>query len=173
MARKIKTFDMFGVTYRTKQFAAVRAFEFVEADDVSPLESLEHTEVLVGEDWLTLDSRERVNKYVLDRAGQLPAQLVLRALLKTVGQHSCGILDGWKGVKVPTRFTADGQGIPTRVSNHMSPVIAALISEDKATLFELETHYSLEDAMKMFDVMLAKSVSDALANEAAAKARKK
>lgn len=174
MSRKVKKFDLFGVSYRTTQFAAIRAFEFIGSQAVAPLEALEYTEVLVGEDWIPLDGREKINRYVCDRAGTLAPQLVLRALLKIVGHHSCGVVNGWKGVKVPSRFTAEHQGLVTRQSTHVDPVIAALIAEDKATLLELETHYSLEDALKMFDVMLAKGVNEAIQNEAAAKnARRK
>jgi len=172
MATKTKTFEMFGVTYRTRQFAAVRALELATDVDSSPLAVLEFTDVLVGEDWVALDSRERVNQYVLDRADVLAPRIVLKALLKTVGDHSWSIARGWKGVRVPTRFTADGQGVATRESAYVDPVIAALLGADMARLRELEEYYSLEDALKMFDVMVAKGVSEAFANEHAQKGRK-
>ncbi len=172
MATKTKQFDMFGVTYRTRQFAAVRALELATGDDTGPLDVLERTEVLVGEDWIDLDSRERVNRYVRDRVGVLAPRIVLRELLRQVGEFSYGIVKGWKGVKVPNRFTAEGQGIATRESAHVDPVIGALIGADMAKLRELEEYYSLEDALKMFDVMVAKGVNEALANEHAQKSKK-
>jgi hypothetical protein len=174
MATKTKSFEMFGVSYRSIQFSAVRALEMIAAQNVSPLEALERTSVLVGEDWVELDSRERVNQYVRDRAELISPHLVLRGLLKTVGDHSCGIAKGWKGVKIPTRFTADGQGLTTRRSAHVDPVVETILQHDAATLRELEEYYSLEDAFKMLDVIVAKGVNDALAQEAAAKnARRK
>lgn len=169
MATKTKIFEAFGVSYRIRQFAAVRALEIATATDTPPLEMLAFTEVLVGEDWIALDSRERVNQYVLDRAGIVPPRIALRGLLTIVGEHSCGVAKGWKGVRVPNRFTAEGQGLTTRESAYVDPVIAALLGADMATLRELEEYYSLEDAMKMFDVMVAKGVNEALANEHAQK----
>jgi hypothetical protein len=172
MATKTKTFEMFGVTYRARQFAAVRSLELATNVETKPLEILEFTDVQVGEDWLPLDSRARVNQYVVDRVGMLAPRLVLNGLLKLVGENSWSIVNGWKGVRVPTRFTADGQGISTRESDHVDPVIAALIGAEMASLRELEEYYSLEDALKMFDVMVAKGVNEALANEHAQKGRK-
>jgi hypothetical protein len=172
MATKTKTFEMFGVTYRSRQFAAVRALELAGSTNSTPLEVLELTEVLVGEDWLTLDSRERANRYVVDRAAVLAPRLVLKGLLKLVGEHSWNVAKGWKGVRVPTRFTAEGQGVATRESAYVDPIIAALIGADMAKLRELEEYYSLEDALKMFDVMVAKGVNEALANEHAQKGKR-
>lgn len=173
MSCKTYTFDVFGVTYRSTQFAAVRALELVSAEEVSPLEVLEKSEVLVGDVWVALNTREAVNLYVRDRVGMQPATLVLRGVLKLIGEHSCGVVKGWKGVSVPSRFTSEGQGLTTRQSSHVDPVIAALIADDKASLRELEEYYSLEDALKMLDVMTAKGVNEALANESAAKSRRK
>lgn len=171
MATKTKVFEAFGVSYRIRQFAAMRALAIATENDSSPLEMLEQTEVLVGEDWIPLDSRATINRYVLDRASILPPRLVLKGLLSIVGEHSCGVAKGWKGVKVPNRFTAEGQGLATRESAYVDPVIAALLGAEMATLRELEEYYSLEDAMKMFDVMVAKGVNEALASEHAQKRR--
>jgi hypothetical protein len=173
MATKTITFTQFGVTYRSRQFAAVRALEIAMNEKSNPLDLLSQTEVMVGEDFVALDTRERINQYVADRAGVMRPILVLRALCNVVGDLSCGIAKGWKGVRVPSRFTADGQGIPTRESEHVDPVIAALIGADKASLRDLEEYYSLEDALKMFDVLVAKGVNEALANEAAQKKAKR
>jgi hypothetical protein len=168
MATKTKIFEAFGMTYRATQFAAVRALELATGNG-TPLEVLERTEVQVGEDWLALDSRERVNQYVRDLAGVVTPRIVLRGVLGLVGEHSWAVAKGWKGVRVPSRFTAEGQGLQTRESAYVDPVIAALLGAQQATLRELEEYYSLEDAMKMFDVMVAKGVNEALANEHAQK----
>lgn len=172
MATKTKVFEVFGVAYRIRQFAAVRSLAIATAPDADPLEMLERTEVQVGEDWIALDSRAMVNRYVCDRVGLVPPKDTLKALLRVVGEHSCGVAKAWKGVKVPNRFTAEGQGLVTRESAYVDPVIAGLLGADMATLRELEEYYSLEDAMKMFDVMVAKGVNEALANEHAHKGRR-
>jgi hypothetical protein len=174
MASKTKKFDMFGVTYRTRQFPAVRALELVNAETIDPLDMLSQTEVLVGDAWIALDDREPINQYVTDRIGIIPPRQVLGALMKIVGEHSCGAMNGWVGVKVPNRFTPSAQGMTTRRSAHVDPIIETLIAHEAATLRELEEYYSIEDALKMLDVIVAKGVNEALANEAAQKnARRK
>lgn len=172
MATKTVKFEIFGVKYRTKQFAAVRALEVAVDAGRAPLDVLEFTDVLVGEDWVALDSRERVNLYVFDRVGVLSPRMVLKALVDYVVECSCKIAKEWKGVKVPNRFTAEGQGVSPRESAYVDPIIAALLGADMASLKELEEYYSLEDALKMFDVMVAKSVNEALANEVAQKGKR-
>jgi hypothetical protein len=171
MSTKTKHFDMFGVEYKTTQFPAIIALAVMEnAEKIHPTENLRQTYAKEGDQWIALDSRYAINRLVVDKAFIIPPQLVLRAVLKAVNEFSFGFVNGWRGVKIPTRFTS---GSATRESKHVDPLIAQLLQEEVANLRELEEYYSLEDAFKMFDVMVAKGVNAALAQEEATKMAKR
>jgi hypothetical protein len=162
-----KQFDLFGVTYRTTQFAAVTALDIMaRAGSVHPTENLRLTEVKTKGGWVRLDTAEAINEWVIDVLFAIPPNLVLNGVLKVVNEFSFGFTAGWTGVKIPSRFKSDD---PPRESKYVDPLIAQLLQEEAATLRELEEYYSLEDAFKMFDVMVAKGVNAALAQESAMK----
>jgi len=171
MAVKTKTFVIFGKEYKTVQYAAVPALEIMaNGHGMRPEEILRQTWAKdeIGH-WVQLDAREPINAHVVDPTGIMPPRMALQALLKVVNDFSFGFVNGWQGVKIPRRFT---EGPAPRESQHADPVIATLFSENVASLRELEEYYSLEDAFKMFDVLVAKGVNAALANEAAMKSNK-
>lgn len=162
MARTMKKFVAFGVTYRTTKLSTVEGLELLDLTGiVSPLDTLRATEVLVDGAWVQLDW-EGVNSHVRDAAGAIAPLAVLRALCSLVTEFNFEFLDSWKGVRVPTRFLSDSRTVKSAYS---APLVAQLVSSDAATLRELEEYYSLEDGFKMFDIMVAKGVNDAIANE--------
>lgn len=159
-----KEFEVFGVRYKTTQWPAVQALALIErAEVVTPMEVLGRTSVEVGyNEWLRLDDPRNINAYVRDRISKIPPRVVLLAITKVVNAYSFGFMDGWKGVKVPTRFMS---GAETVSSGHVDPVVSQLVQDGVASYRELEEYYSLEDAFKMFDILMAKSLNSALANE--------
>lgn len=166
-----RKFDVFGTKYRSTQFPAVRALElFNRKGDVHPMEMLERTEALYGDIWYTLDNREAINNCVVDRVGMLVPLLVLNGVLDIVDGLSFGFLNGWHSVRVPKRFVDNS--LSTESAN-ADPVVATLVQQDVATLRELEEYYSLEDAFKLLDIVVAKNVNAALSHEAALKNAKK
>lgn len=172
MAVKTKTFIIFGKEYKTVQFAAVPALEIMtNSHCMRPEEILRQTWAKDSDGhWTQLDSRELINRHVVDAIGAIPPRLVLQAILQFVNDFSFGFVAGWKGVKIPKRLI---QGVSDpKESQHADPLVATLFSENVASLRELEEYYSLEDAFKMFDVLVAKGVNAALANEAAMKSNK-
>jgi hypothetical protein len=171
MAVKTKTFIIFGREYKTVQYAAVPALEIMaNSHNMRPEEILRQTWAKDSDGhWVQLDAREPINAHVVGSSGTIPPRMVLQALLKAVNEFSFGFVSGWQGVKVPRRFT---EGSEPRESQHADPLIATLFSEHVASLRELEEYYSLEDAFKMFDVLVAKGVNAALANEAAMKSNR-
>jgi hypothetical protein len=172
MSVKTKTFDLFGVQYRTKQFTAIRALELMKAPDILPLDTLSNTQARhdAGHEWIDLDGRAAINRMVIDRIDVMCPTVVLHLLCKVVGEYSFGFTTSFKSVKVPSRFQSDSY--TPRSSEHVDPVVAALLEAETATLRELEEYYSLEDAFKMFDVLVANGVNKALAHEAAMKEAK-
>jgi len=167
MARLTKTFDAFGVNYRTYQYSAVYGLDLMESSgDMTPFEIFLFTEAEYDGKWHKLDSRYAINAYVSDLAGILPPFTVMRALMGIVSEFNFGFLSSWKGVRVPGRFL---DGATTVVSANSKPLVAQLQENGTASLKDLEEYYSLEDAFKLFDINVAKGVNDAIANEAAAR----
>lgn len=170
MATKTKTFSLFGVDYRTQQFPAIPALDIMaNVANIHPIDNLRLTQVNVDGVWTPIDTREAINALVVDKAFVLPPRMVLQAVLKVVNEFSFGFTGTWKGVKIPKRFAS---GIEPKASSHVDPLISQLLQEEVASLRDLEEYYSLEDAFKMFDVMVAKGVNAALSHEAAMKSRK-
>ena len=166
--RKSREFVMFGVFYRVKQFSAVEGMVFLEsdADEPYPCDMLAYTEAKVIDGWASLAVATNVDELVRDMAGIQPPRVVLQGLTRLVHEFNFGFLHGWKGVKVPGRYTT---GLASINSQHSDPMLAHLVQENIATLRELEEYYSLEDAFSMFDMSVAKGVNAARANEAAMK----
>lgn len=160
-----KEFEMFGREYRTKSFAAIPALAILrELDSVHPLVLLATTEVRDGDVWRPLSSPEAVNSHVTDRAGILSPRAVLDSLCFIVSEHNFGFLKLWKGIRVPGRFLSE---VGAEKTEHADPLIAQLISEDLASMRELEEYYSLKDAFVMSDILVATAVNNALQREAA------
>lgn len=167
MALKIKVFSAFGVTYRTTQYPAVLGFEILDRpSELTPLEILCRTEVLCGNDWVLLSDEATMNALVIDAANAISPLMVLRAIMTLANEINFEFLNSWTGVKIPNRFIDGGKSVSTK---YAKPIIAQLVAAQVATLRELEEYYSLEDAFKMFDILTAKGVNEALSNEAASK----
>lgn len=169
-----KHFSAFGIAYHTRQFSAVRAFEMLEhaADDANPLEILALTlaEPVEGGEARRLDEPEAIDACVMDITGMLPPRVVLSGVINLVYDFNFHFMHEWQGVRIPKRFL---NAAATAASKEVEPMISTLISKRVATLEQLETYYSLEDAFKMFDVIMAEGVNAALSHEAAMKERKR
>ncbi len=170
--RKETKFNAFGVEYKSKHFAAIPGFAVLaQPGDIHPLVLFADTHVKNEEgEWQPMSDPNIVNKYVVDVTGTLAPLLVLRSVVELVNDYNFGFLIGWQGVKVPTRFRSDLQAVH---STYSDPVISQLIQDGAATMQQLDEYYSLEDAFRLFDILVAKGVNTAKANEAAAKKSKK
>lgn len=163
--RNSMTFDAFGKQYRMTQFPAVLAMDFINrSSDMSPVEILQFTELKLGNDWISLADRKVVNENVTDITGHMNPKYALSGLCNIVAGYSFGFLKTWKATKIPKRLSNESESVH---SEYMDPIISNIIQEGIATLRELEEYYSLEDAFKMFDVLVVKGLNKALAYEAA------
>ena len=171
MSLKTKNFVCCGGVYRTKQFAAVPGLELLyQFDKASPLEVLEFTEVQIDDDWFPLNTRENINDLVVDPLGYAAPLFVLKEVCNAVKFMNFGFLDKWVGIKIPSRFQTQAKNVR---SEYTAPIVSNLIQADKATLRELEEYYSVEDAFKMFDIVLVSTVNKAYAHEEAEKESKR
>lgn len=165
MTCKSVDISLFGVEYRCTQFAAIQGMVIFEQEKVHPSTILSRTEVKTKKGkWKLLSEGDNINKFVVDKLGVFTPLQVLLVLIGLVREENFGFLNRWKGVKVPTRFLSESKQVK---SEYTTPMLTALINENKASLRELEEYYSLEDAFKMFDMISMKNVNDALSNEAA------
>lgn len=171
MSRTVKTFVCCGGVYRTKLFAAVQGIDLLyRFEKASPLEILEFAEVRIEDEWFKLDNREAINNFIVDPLGYATPLFVLKEVCSAVKFINYGFLEHWEGVKIPRRFQSQAETIK---SDYTAPLISNLIQADKATLRELEEYYSVEDAFKMFDIVLVNTVNKAHANEFAEKEAKR
>jgi hypothetical protein len=172
MSKKTKTFDAFGVQYRTESFSAVYGLEMMaRPDGAHPCELLCRTEAKNAKgEWIALDSKESVNDLVIDVANVLAPRIVLDGILSLIHDFNFKFLEDWKSAKIPPRFVDGAQTVSSR---NIDPMASQLIQDGVATLRELEDYYSLEDAFKMFDTIMVKGINQALSNEASMKKNKK
>ncbi len=162
--RQTKIFDMFGVKYESIQFSAVEAMKILsQKKDNDILFLLKYTSVQGGE---VLDNKESINKNVVDKMNHLPGGIVLRGLTKVIYDFNFGFLLDFKMVKTPIKFLSDSKTI---FSAHIDPMLANIISERLASLEKLEQYYSLQDAYILFDILVAKGVTEAYGTDQAIK----
>jgi hypothetical protein len=165
--RQTKTFEMFGMHYKTTQFAACEAFAMMgRLRDLHPCEILANTSIIIASGDRRLADADAIDHLVKDSMGHIPPRIVLNALMAIVSEYNFDFLGGWKPVRVPPRFMSDAKSVE---SSNADPIVAQLVQENVATLKELEEYYSLKDAFQMFDILMAKGVNAALSHEAATK----
>jgi hypothetical protein len=171
MAIEEKHFVSAGMHYRTKQFNAVYGLQVLAAEEsATPLQILKYTEVEQGGEWIKLDNAAAINDYVFDVHELMKPFAILEEIVATVKHANFGFLASWSGIKVPPRFVSNSKTVR---SQYTAPIVSNLIQAGKATLKELEEYYSVEDAFKLFDVVLTNTVNKALANEDALKEAKR
>ena len=170
--RTVKYFETFGRHYRITQFAATRGFELMEKrEELGPLDMLSGTSARRDSgEWVDLNTRETINELVTDIAEILPPREILDVIFGFASYHNFGFLHSWKGAKIPRRFVSEKESVS---STYVEPIVSILIQDKVATLKELEEYYSLEDAFKMFDVIVVKGINQALSNEDTMKSARK
>jgi hypothetical protein len=172
VARKLKTFEVFGIRLRGMQLGAVDAFALMAGDqEPDPMDLLPVLEVYAGErGWVHLDTREEVNAQIRGRTFLDNAHVILDAIIAQWSGMNVGGLASWKPIKVPSYLRGDA---PTRSAPGLDPIIQSLVNSGKATLRELEEYYTLEDALKLFDTHMANAVNEADSRYRAAKDSKR
>lgn len=166
--RREEQFEVFGRKYKVKEFSAVHGMMLLDdANNVHPEDMLSDCKVILDGVEISLNWRN-INAYVIDEAGVIPPLLVLKSVITKVDKFNYGFLSDWKSVKVPGRF----RGAQSEIPKHVPNMFSDLMQNGLATLKELETYYSLRDAFSMFDALVTKTLNEALAQEAAAKAAK-
>lgn len=158
----IKDFDLYGVKYRTEELSAMVAIDFM--DETPSIALLRMTSVFHKDKWIPLDNEEVINKRVKDKTDNLSPLAVLASLLLLVYEFNYQFLTEWKPVRMPRGMMSD---LLTIQVNHTNNMFARIISDQYATLRELETFYSLKDAFRLFDIIVANNVNEFLALEAA------
>ncbi len=162
--RKTQEFPLFGFKYQMKQISAVEGFERILKEDVPILPLLGTVKI----DGVPLDNEAVINELVFDKIQVMQPRLVLKSLITIVNDFNFGFMDKRKEVRVPSYLRSESS-----IPNHTvdSPILAALIAEDKATLRELEEYYSLEDAFRLYDIIFAQKLNEAESQYAASKRR--
>lgn len=165
MAKKTKTFEAFGLQYRTTQFSAIEGLAIMkEGSSVRPDVFLKDTYVVFPDGEFRLNTPANVDKYVMDVIANLTPRIVLTGIMGIVSEFNFGFLANWNPVSVPSRFTS---GVEAVTSDFVDPLVSSIIQSNTASLRDLEEYYSLEDAFAMMDIMTAKGVNEAMAHEAA------
>jgi hypothetical protein len=169
MSLETKTFCTFGRKYRTRQYSAVKALRIMKSKDaLHPCEVLCNTEIF-DEQWSSLADEEVINDHIIDVTGTVAPMLILEGIMAIVRNYNFGFIVTWKGTKIPQHFAGDAKSVN---SEHVEPMIQQLVQDGLATLRELEEYYSLEDAYKLFDISVVKSVNSAYAHDAAMRSAK-
>ncbi|MDR5751127.1 MULTISPECIES: hypothetical protein [unclassified Caballeronia] len=168
--RTTAEFNMFGVNYRARQFAAAGAVGmFSRLDSIHPTELLALTEVQAGDkEWHPLKVAANIDRYVRDVCGAMQPREVLDLVMFEIRKLNFGFTVS--KVAVPSRFRSRTDMPDDPDGQH--PVLAWLFVEGKATWRELQEDYSLEDAFTMHRELLKSKVKAALEAEEAAKEAK-
>jgi len=137
-----------GSQWRFTKLSAVTAREIDEGIIFS-------VEARVGSVWVKLDDPDLVNKHV-------PNWEVLMELESVALEYNFGFLDSWRPARLPAKMLANYTPMECR---HIDGLFSSLISANLATLNELKTVYSLEEAFKLLEVLTVSKVNEFLATE--------
>ncbi|WP_250534363.1 hypothetical protein [Caballeronia sp. AZ10_KS36] len=169
--RKTVEFNMYGVNYRSRQFAAAEAVGlFSRLDAAHPTELLALTEAQAEDKaWHSLKDGANIDRYVRDVCGGFQPREVLDMVMFEIRKLNFGF--SVPKVNVPARFQSRVDHPDDPDGQH--PVLSWLFVEGKATWRELQEDYSLEDAFTMHRELLKSKVNAARESEEAAKEAKK
>lgn len=146
-----------GRKYRIRSIPAYYAQQFLSTGE--PAEDREFTEDEVlylvsfvdakaDKEWVPLDEPDLVDSLIEDWMG-------LDKLVAMVYNHNFGFMRDWKIWRVPS--IRDFMGSEPK---QLSPFINAIITNGYATLSELKTSCSLQDAFEMQDSLLTKAMNE-------------
>lgn len=164
MAMKEIEFEIFGLKYKSRQFSAINGLSILDGlATIHPELLLRQTYIDSDGVWTPLD-KENINHLVKDFANAISPRLALKVLMSYVSDLNFGFLDNWQRIQVPARFIS---GAKTVAPSGIEPIISTLVQDGVASLRELEEYYSLEDAYRLFDVIMSKAVNQLLGQEEA------
>jgi hypothetical protein len=165
MSRNTVKFELAHSKFKTTQFSAFHAYGLLfDKEDIEPEEVLEDTYIETVEGWIKLDS-SRVIAAQIFHPEQIEAPLsVLMRLIAKVREVSCSSMYNWEHIKVPKRFVSSANSVE---APRGIPILSTLIVEKLATLHELQSVYSLDDALRMYDDFTANNINKALSQEKA------
>lgn len=170
MAMKETEFEIFGLKYKTKQFSAIEGLSILDSlATIHPVIMLRHTKLIIDGKWEDLNY-SNINDNVKDFSNAMSPRMALKVLCAHVSDINFGFLDSWKAIQVPARFLS---GAKTVSAEGIEPVISTLVQEGVASIRELEEYYSLEDAYRMFDIIMSKAVNSLLGQEEAEREAKR
>lgn len=163
--------SMFGLSFEVTQFSAVTGLEILFSKErVRPEKYLSCCVLVRDGNRIEMGAPSAINELIEDEAGIVPPAGVLAALIKLIHSFNFSFISTWEAVRVPGRFISGARTVSTKGT---PSIISQLIQDDVATKRELEEYYSLKDAFQLLDIMTAKGVNAALAQEAADRDRKK
>ena len=170
MAMKELEFEIFGLKYKTKQFSAIEGLSILDSlATIHPVILLRQSQIYLDGEWLDLNY-QNINDLVKDFSNAISPRLALKVVCAHVNDFNFGFLDSWKMIQVPARFLSNASTVK---AEGIEPIISTLVQEGVASIRELEEYYSLEDAYRMFDIIMSKSVNNLLGQEAAEREAKR
>jgi hypothetical protein len=123
--------------------------------EMDPVELVKWCEVFDSGAWRRLDDEESINKYVDD-------WVALDKLAADMAEHNFGFLASF-------RFNRGGvsANYECLLPRHLDPLFHSIMASNYATLNELRTVYSLEDAFLMLDSITTTKINEKRAMDAA------
>jgi len=146
-----KTVEVRGNRYVLRKIPAVKAKKIIDdSDELGVLVSVE-----VG--GIALENEELIDQL-------LPNWEVMDELINLATIYNFDFLSSWKPVRFPAAMASNYNASECR---YIDPIFSSLISANMASLYELKTSYSLEEAFQLLEVLTVTRVNEYKANEAA------
>jgi hypothetical protein len=163
MSRKTVKFELGHRQFKTVQFSAFHAYEMIFGqEEFRPEDLLSDTHIETDNGWISLDEPRTISALIFHPV-QLESPLsMLTRLMAKVRAISCDAMYNWTHIKVPKRFLSGSESVE---APRGMPILSTLFTEKLATLHELQSVYSLDDALRMYDDFTAQNINKALSSE--------
>ena len=139
------------IRYVIRKIPAVKAKKIIDdKDEIGVLSAVE------------VDGVSLENEYLIDKF--LPDWEVMDELISIASLYNFEFLESWKPVRFPASMACNYN--PSECK-YIDAIFSSLISSNMATLNELKTGYSLEDAFQLLEVLTVTRVNEFKAHEAA------
>jgi len=146
-----KVVEVSGKRYVIRKIPAVQAKAMIDnKDEMGTLLSVEVNGV-------ALENEELIDQL-------LPDWETLDELIEIATLYNFEFLSNWKPVRFPAAMAGNYNASECR---YIDPIFSSLISAGMATLNELKTSYSLEEAFQLLEVLTVTRVNEYKASEAA------
>lgn len=149
------TREVAGIKWRVRRLPATLAMSILT--DGTPSEVIRAVDIRINNTWIPLEDDECVDAFV-------PNWEALVELEAVAYSENFGFLTRWRPTRIPVSMSSPFTPAECKC---VDGLVNALVSSEMATMLQLRSEYTLEEAFQMLEILTVKRINEHKAREAA------